>query len=324
MNFSDSFKKDLKSIDSKNFESASLDLFSYQWHENKIYNFYCSQLSKNPTNVRKLEDIPFLPISFFKTHKIISGTWSAEKIFLSSGTTKSSRSKHFVKDLTFYNSVSTSIFQSMYGPLNDVSVRALLPSYQQQGDSSLVAMIDHFMTLSHESSKYYLKSEDELVRDLSTSNIKSILIGVSFALLDLAENHPINLNDHIIMETGGMKGRRKEMIRSELHEDLQSSFGSQQIHSEYGMTELLSQAYSMERGYFQFPKWARVKIRDINDPFTEKAPGSTGGINIIDLANVDSCAFIETQDLGVGLPNGKFEVLGRFDNSDIRGCNLLI
>lgn len=323
MSFSDSFKKDIYQIEESGFEAAAVALFDYQWHENELYQSYCNHLSKNPTNVRQLTDIPFLPISFFKSHQIQSGKWRPEKVFKSSGTGNASRSQHFIKDLNFYLENTIQSFESIYGSVSNFQIRALLPSYQEQGDSSLIAMVDHFMSKAPQSS-YYLNRDEELIEDLQSNKDPSLLIGVSYALLDLAEKYKLEMKNQVIMETGGMKGRRKEMIREELHQVLQQAFSVEEIHSEYGMCELCTQAYAPRKGIFQFPNWAKVLIRDINDPFIYMASGHTGGVNIIDMANVDSCAFIETKDLGKLGDNNTFEILGRFDNSDIRGCNLLI
>lgn len=323
MSFSDSFKKDIYQIEESSFETAAVALFDYQWHENELYQSYCKLLSKNPTNVRQLTDIPFLPISFFKSHQIQSGKWVPEKVFKSSGTGNATRSQHLIKRLDFYLENTKRSFESFYGKVGSRQIRALLPSYQEQGDSSLIAMVDHFMSIAP-GSAYYLKRNEELVEDLQQQEKPSLLIGVSFALLDLAEKYNLELNNQIVMETGGMKGRRREMIRNELHGVLQHAFTCSEIHSEYGMCELFTQAYAPKKGIFSFPNWAKVMVRDINDPFVYLPPDRTGGVNIIDLANVDSCAFIETKDLGKVAINGNFEILGRFDNSDIRGCNLLI
>ena len=310
-------------MEESSFETAALALFDYQFHENKLYQSYCKYLSKNPTNVRHVTDIPFLPISFFKSHQIQSGSWVPEKIFKSSGTGNATRSQHFVKDLRFYLENTVRSFESFYGQLDGYQISALLPSYQEQGDSSLIAMIDHFMSKTSNSA-YYLNRDEKLLEDLQQNQGPSLLIGVSFALLDLAEKHNLNLKNQIIMETGGMKGRRKEMIREELHSVLQEAFSLSEIHSEYGMCELFTQAYASQKGTFRFPNWARMWVRDINDPFVYLPEGRSGGVNIIDLANIDTCAFIETKDLGKKGDNYTFEILGRFDNSDIRGCNLLI
>lgn len=323
MSFSDSFKKDIYQIEESNFEAAAIALFDYQWHENILYQSYCQFLGKNPTNVKKLIDIPFLPIAFFKSHALQSGNWMPEKVFKSSGTGNTERSQHLIKNLNFYLENTTRAFEAFYGPVGQYQFRALLPSYQEQGDSSLIAMVDHFMSKT-EGSAYYLNRDEALIKDLRHSTGPSMLIGVSFALLDLAEKYELDMSTQIIMETGGMKGRRKEMIRDELHMVLKNAFHLGDIHSEYGMCELFTQAYALDSGVFRFPPWAQVLIRDINDPFDYLLENRTGGINIVDLANVDSCAFIETKDLGKHDRKGTFEVLGRFDNSDIRGCNLLI
>ncbi len=322
MSFPDSFKKSLISIDEDNFKSKSLELFSYQFHSCITYRQYCKGIGKNPSNVNSLKEIPFLPIELFKNHAIKSGSWSEEVIFFSSGTTQTGRSKHSVKSVKFYLDLTRETFEKAYGNLNDIKILALLPSYLQQGNSSLIAMVDHFINNAKPGSSYFLDNYDALANELANTEQKKLLIGVSYALLDFAEVNPGKIENAIIMETGGMKGRRKEMIREDLHEKLKSSFGVHSIHSEYGMTELLSQAYGAN-GVFIFPKWSSILIRDINDPYTYKERGETGGINIIDLANIDSCSFIETKDLGRINKDG-FEVLGRFDNSDIRGCNLMI
>lgn len=321
MPFAESFKESIFTIDEENFEPYCLDVFKYQYMECYVYHSYCNLLGKNPTNIRSIDEIPFLPIEFFKNHSVKSGDWNEEKIFQSSGTTKTARSKHFVKDLNFYELLSKRIFESWFGPLENIQIMALLPSYVEMGDSSLIAMVDHFMTKSAPNSDYSLDSFEELMLKLDESDTKKVLFGVSYALLDLSEKFQKPLKNVQIIETGGMKGRRKEITRSELHQNLQISFEINEIHSEYGMTELFSQAYG-KNGQFQFPNWSKVLIRDINDPFSYLEDGKTGGINIIDLANIDSCSFIETKDLGKKNLR-RFEVLGRFDNSDVRGCNLM-
>ena len=320
MSFADSFKNRLHSITNETFEVAALEAFHYQWTENRLYQQYAKALNKHPGNVQKMVDIPFLPISFFKSHPIKSGDWKEQFTFLSSGTTStSSRSAHKVRDMDFYLENAKAGFEDRYGSLSQFVLLALLPSYQQQGNSSLIAMVDHFMTLGDDDSRY-LTSEEDTYKIVN--NKKTMLIGVSYALLD-AHDFP-SIEDLMVMETGGMKGRRKEMIRTELHEELQSNFGIQHVASEYGMTELLSQAYAPHDGLFRFPPWARALTRDINDPFTTIPDGFTGGLNVIDLANIDTCCFIETQDLTKKKDEFTFEILGRFDNSDIRGCNLMI
>jgi len=264
-----------------------------------------------------------LPIEFFKTQEVKAGTWVAQKIFKSSGTTDSGRSRHLIEDLAFYNTCSLLHAESFFGSLKKVPIIALLPSYIEQGDSSLVEMVRYFISHAHPSSGFFLDKADKLIENLAKSDNPSILIGVSYALLDLAERHSgVNLSRHTIVETGGMKGRRKEITSAELHEKLKIAFHHPKIFTEYGMTELLSQAYGKSNS-LQFPPWAKPLVRDLNDPFLIKTEG-TGILNVIDLANIHSCAFIETKDLVRLDQNGHFEVLGRVDNTDIRGCNLLI
>ncbi len=320
MAFAESFKEAIFTINEKNFESYCLEVFNYQYTECPVYHSYCNHLGKNPTDVRSIKQIPFLPVEFFKNHAIKSGNWEEEKIFKSSGTTKTGRSQHFIRDLKFYHSLTKKIFEGWFGPLEYIQILALLPSYLEMGDSSLIAMVDSFISESAPNSDYSLDSIEDL-KQLDTSSNKKLLFGVSYALLELSERFKVPLKNVQIIETGGMKGRRKEITREELHKNLQKTFKINDIYSEYGMTELMSQAYG-KNGLFQFPKWAKALVRDVNDPFTYLKERKTGGINIIDLANIDSCAFIETKDLGK-MNGSYFEVLGRFDNSDIRGCNLM-
>ena len=320
----ENFKKQIFSLQSNQFNDYALSVFEYQYTYNDVYQTYCVQLGKNPSNVSDIQSIPFLPIEFFKTQKVVTGKWESEKIFKSSGTTLQSRSKHHVKDVEFYHHVTKHTFEKFYGSLSEYEILALLPSYQEQGDSSLISMIDYFMKFASSDSSYYLHNHQELIQRLqNSSNKKNLIIGVSYALLDLTEYQFTQNPDLLIMETGGMKGRRKELIREELHNIFKQKFGVREVHSEYGMSELSSQGYSIN-GIFQLPNWSKILIRDTNDPFTYLNENKTGGINIIDLANIHSCSFIETKDLGKLHSNGTFEVLGRFDNSDIRGCNLLI
>jgi phenylacetate-coenzyme A ligase PaaK-like adenylate-forming protein len=310
----ENFKRELFFTTNNEFESKAIRLFQYQWENNPDYQKFCQNLNKKPANVNFLHEIPFLPIDFFKDHEVKTGSWNPEKTFLSSGTTGTAKSKHLMQDVSFYHQNAVQIFESIYGKLDAFTILALLPSYLEQGDSSLISMVDHFISKSQKGSGF-IKNHTEISSRFEGKKGPKLLIGVSFALLDLSEV--------MVMETGGMKGRRKEIIREELHQLLNHAFRTSSIHSEYGMTELSSQAYGID-GLFQFPKWCRCLIRDINDPLNYMPVGSSGGINVIDLANVDSCAFIETQDLGK-LYNAKdFEVLGRFDHADIRGCNLLI
>ncbi len=320
------FKNKLFSLNSDNFTEHALSLFRFQATNNEVYNKYLSLLGIDHKLVNSLDEIPFLPISFFKSHKIFCSGIEPQVTFKSSGT-GGIRSKHYVSEVDFYLENCRRIFEYFYGQIEGMAVFGLLPSYLEREGSSLVYMVDHFVKLSkNELSGFYLDQYDELLNVIATSkerNQKVLLIGVSFALLDLAEKFKIDLSGVTVMETGGMKGRREELTRSELHEVLQESFNLDQIHSEYGMTELLSQAYSKGDGIFETAPWMKVLLRPITDPFgIEK--NKTGVLKIIDLANVDSCAFIETQDLGRIVGNQAFTVEGRLDNSDLRGCNLLL
>lgn len=310
------------------FTATALKTFDYQYHQNLVYREFCRYLGKNKSNVQRLEDIPFLPISFFKTKKVVCGSFSPHIVFTSSGTTGSEVSKHYVRDLAVYEESYLTAFKQFYGPIEDYCVLALLPSYLEREGSSLIYMADDLIKKSkHPDSGFYLDHLDELYHTLiklEAMNTKVLLLGVSFALLDMAEKYPLKLRNTVIMETGGMKGRRKEMIREELHHILKTGFGVSHIHSEYGMTELLSQAYSQGNGLFTAPNWMKALTRETEDPLTLQEPEKTGGINIIDLANIHSCAFIATQDLGKVYNNGDFEISGRFDHSDIRGCNLMV
>lgn len=314
--------------DKPEFERLALQVFKFQFENNEVYRAFCNYLGKESENIKKLHDIPFLPISFFKSKKIISTSRPIETIFTSSGTTSSKTSNHFVNDLSIYEESYVKAFKQFYGKVDNYCILALLPSYLERNGSSLIYMVQDLIKKSNQSdSGFYLndlKGLAKTLKSLETSGTKCILIGVSFALLDLAESYSLNLKTTIVMETGGMKGRRKEMIRSELHEALKSGLGVNEIHSEYGMTELLSQAYSTGNGIFNCPPWMRIMTRDTEDPLTLQEHNKTGGINVIDLANINSCSFIATQDLGKTYDDGSFEVLGRFDSSDIRGCNLMV
>lgn len=312
----------------KNFEKHALKVFRFQYEKNLVYQEFCSFLQKHPDNVKKIEHIPFLPIQFFKSHKVVSSDTTFEHIFTSSGTSGATTSQHFVTDLSLYEQSYRLGFSTFYGTIENYVVLALLPSYLEREGSSLIYMVDDLIKSSgHPESGFYLNEYDRLAETLNRLDGEGeniLLIGVTYALLDFIEKHNFQLKHTIIMETGGMKGRRKELIREELHQILREGFGVQKIHSEYGMTELLSQAYSIGDGLFECPPWMKVLIRDTEDPLTYLSYGKTGGINVIDLANLNSCAFIATQDLGKKNPNDSFEVLGRFDNSDIRGCNLMV
>lgn len=310
------------------FHELALQVFNYQFNHNKVYRSFCDLLYVHPSDVKHINQIPFLPIQFFKTHEVLSSQNPIEQTFSSSGTTGSITSKHYVTDLDIYKQSFRKGFQSFYGNTEDYVILALLPSYLERDGSSLIYMVNDMITQSkHPESGFYLDDLNALyktINKLDQSHKKVLLIGVSFALLDLVERYQFDLKNTIIMETGGMKGRRKELVRAELHQILKLGFGVKNIHSEYGMTELLSQAYSNGNGVFNCPKWMKVLTRDTEDALSIQRSGKTGGINIIDLANVNSCSFIATQDLGKVLNDGSFEVVGRFDNSDIRGCNLMV
>ena len=293
-----------------------------------MYQEFCDFLKVDKRAVKSLLQIPFLPIQFFKSHTVVSNTNIIQETFASSGTTGMITSKHLVTDISLYEQSYRNAFSEFYGNIEDYTVLALLPSYLERNGSSLIYMVKDLIELSNnENSGFYLHNYDELISklvELDNAGQNVILIGVTYALLDLIEKQKFQLKNTIIMETGGMKGKRKEMIREELHEILCTGFGVQNIHSEYGMTELLSQAYSLGKGIFECPPWMQILVRDTEDAMTYVSNGKTGGINVIDLANINSCSFIATQDLGKKQPNNSFEVLGRFDNSDIRGCNLMV
>ncbi|RDI57035.1 LuxE/PaaK family acyltransferase [Flavobacterium glaciei] len=312
----------------KQFEKIALKVFRYQYENNKVYQDFCNFLKTDPHKVKSIQQIPFLPIQFFKSHEVLSNTDEIQETFTSSGTTGMITSKHLVTDVSLYEESYRKGFSEFYGNIEDYVVLALLPSYLEREGSSLIYMVKDLIELSnHPESGFYLNNHDELITKLialDKAGQNVILIGVTFALLDLIEQHQFQLQHTIIMETGGMKGKRKEMIREELHDQLCEGFGVAAIHSEYGMTELLSQAYSLGNGVFECPAWMQILVRDTEDALTYIPDGKTGGINVIDLANINSCSFIATQDLGKKNPNNSFEVLGRFDNSDIRGCNLMV
>jgi phenylacetate-coenzyme A ligase PaaK-like adenylate-forming protein len=322
------FDQVLSHMNAGSFDSIALELFQFQAQHNPVYHQYLKFLKIAPSTIHSLDKIPFLPISFFKTQKIRTGDWEPEVVFTSSGTTGSVTSQHSVRSLATYQKHSRQVFEQFFGPLSGYHILALLPSYLERQGSSLIYMVDYFIKQSESPhSGFYLHDLNALVKKLSelkSQNRKVILIGVSFALLDLAEKMKLDLAQCIIMETGGMKGRRQELTREELHGYLKNHFNVPKIYSEYGMTELLSQAYSMENGIFKCPPAMKILIRDISDPFSTPKTGQTGIINVIDLGNFNTCSFIETQDLGRVDPNGYFEVLGRMDNSDVRGCNLLV
>lgn len=311
----------------EDFERETLKAFHYQFEYNNTYRSFCDLLYKHPSEIKHSREIPFLPIQFFKTHTILTQGATVTTTFTSSGTTGETTSKHFIADADLYKESFTTAFTQSYGNPEDFIILALLPSYLERSGSSLIYMVQHLMDSTHHpDSGFYLNNHKDLaskLRKLDKNDKKIMLIGVSFALLDLIENHRFDLHNTIVMETGGMKGRRKELIREELHTRLQNGFGVSQIHSEYGMTELLSQAYSKGKGIFTPQPWMKVYTRDTEDALTLHNTPRSGALNIIDLANQYSCPFIATQDLGRVFQDGSFTVLGRFDNSDIRGCNLM-
>jgi len=310
------------------FNEIALEIFKLQAKDCQVYNDYLRFLNVQPEQIKDVSDIPFLPIEFFKSHQVTSSNSVAEQIFSSSGTTGSQTSKHYVSLVSVYEESFRTCFELFYGDTKNVAILALLPSYLERTGSSLIYMVDDLIKSSQcPESGYFLYNHDELFENLVALQAKktpTILFGVTYALLDFIEQYQIESPELIVMETGGMKGKRKEIIRQELHEVLCTGFGVPSIHAEYGMTELLSQAYSKGNGLFACPPWMKILIRDINDPFSYQNTGVSGGINIIDLANINSCSFIATQDLGRMQTNGQFEVLGRFDQSDVRGCNLMI
>lgn len=324
------FNKEIFEIkDERTFRAMALEVFHFQAQAVAVYREYLNVLGVEHENVKAIEEIPFLPVEFFKSHQVIREDMKPEVIFESSGTTLSTPSRHHVADISMYRESFTRGFNKFYGTPEKLCILALLPSYLERKGSSLIHMMDHLISRSkHPQSGFYLDNLEDLNRILKERNTDgqpTLLLGVSFALLDLAEMYPVILSDNIsLMETGGMKGRRKEMVRGELHETLRAAFAVKEVHSEYGMTELLSQAYSSGSGIFSCPPWMHVLVRDPNDPLSLLDEGSAGGINIIDLANLNSCSFLATGDLGKRYPDGTFEILGRFDHSDIRGCNLLV
>jgi hypothetical protein len=310
-----------------NFEQLALNVFQHQYEHNKVYRLWVDYLQIKPATVKAIIEIPFLPVSFFKTNEIVTGDFSPELVFTSSGTSQTINSRHAVKDLQVYIQSFTSGFHHFYGDIKDYCIIGLLPSYLEREGSSLVLMVEELIKLSgNEFSGFYLYDFHQLnkvLQQLEANKQKTLLIGVTFALVDFAERYPNQLEYTIIMETGGMKGRRKEMIRQEVHQLLITSFGVETIHSEYGMTELLSQGYSFGNGIFNTVPWMKVLLRDEDDPLKIKTTGR-GVINVIDLANIYSCSFIATEDLGTLYEDGSFEVSGRMDNSDIRGCSLMV
>jgi Acyl-protein synthetase, LuxE len=311
------------------FDELALAVFTFQYKYNAFYRRYCSLIGKEFSAVSKISDIPFLPIQFFKNQMLKTGEWAPEIVFSSSGTTGTTTSQHFCRDVDFYKHIARQGFEQFYGKVENFCVLGLLPSYLERSGSSLIAMVDDFIKLSQSpKSGFFLNEHAELadiLRGQRKAHLPTLLIGVSFGLLDFIEQYTIDFPELIVMETGGMKGRRREMIRAELHEQMSKGFGVSTIHSEYGMTELFSQGYSKGNGIFEPSSTLSVLSREINDPLSIQAKmGKLGILNIIDLGNLDTCSFIATDDLGRVFEDGSFEVLGRLDNSDMRGCNLLV
>ncbi|VAW26528.1 Possible acyl protein synthase/acyl-CoA reductase-like protein [hydrothermal vent metagenome] len=317
----------LPNINEYNFEPNALQIFRWQATKNLVYKSYLRHLNVDVAEVCKLGQIPFLPISFFKSHTIKTNEWEPEKVFESSGTSGMQTSKHFIKDVQFYHTHAKRLFEAEFGSIEKAHILALLPSYLERDSSSLVSMVQFFIQNSNSShSGFYLHNLEQLANkliELKYSDRKIILFGVTFALLKLTEKYELDLSHVILIETGGMKGKREEVTREELYYKLRKKLNLVDIYSEYGMTELLSQAYG-RNAMFTVPNSMKILIREVSDPFSEVPIGRTGGINVIDLANVHTCSFIETQDLGRLNADGMFEVLGRFDNSELRGCNLLV
>jgi phenylacetate-coenzyme A ligase PaaK-like adenylate-forming protein len=325
MKLTNSLQETILNIDSDNFDEFALQVFYSQAHANPVYKSYLKSLKINPNQIKSSLDIPFLPISFFKSHKVLVDGVEVETKFMSSGTTGLVRSTHYISDPEWYLSVCENIFEKFYFPIEDCIILALLPSYQENPHSSLIFMINHFIRKSmNQFSGFVQKAKqiEEILQKPETSKKKVILFGVSYALLDLADTG-ISLDGVTMIETGGMKGRRKELTKEELHRVLSQKFNIPTIHSEYGMTELLSQAYSDSEGLFSTPPWMKVMTRELNDPFLDNTGQRSGLIKVIDLANIESCCFIETEDLGICTDNGQFKVLGRMDNAEVRGCNLM-
>ena len=315
------------SPDSDHFCEQSLSVFRFQYHQNRVYRQWCDLHEIEPNGVKTLKSIPSLPISFFKSHAVCSTEFIPENVFESSGTGQTGTSRHFVKDLSVYEQSFLDCFNKFYGNPQDWCILGLLPSYLERQHSSLVMMVDALIKVSrHPQSGFYLDEHKKLSKNLSIlekQEQKTLLIGVTFGLLDFAAEFPQKLKHTIVMETGGMKGRQKEITRKEVHKMLSEKLGVAKIHSEYGMTELLSQAYSAGDGRFICPPWMKVMIREVDDPLQISNSG-TGLLTIIDLANIYSCSFIATDDVGNVYEDGSFEVLGRLDNSDLRGCSLMV
>ncbi len=320
--------KKIFEVNAERFETVAIEIFQYQFNNNLVYGEYCRLLGRNEKQVKKLSDIPFLPISFFKTHEVVTGSFIPEKAFVSSGTTGKQTSNHFISDIALYEKSFTQCFHIFFGDPNQYAILGLLPSYSERPDSSLVYMATELMRLSgHSANSFFLDNHAELNQTLTELEIvgqKTILIGVTFALLEYINKYPGPIPHVTVIETGGMKGRKPELTREEVHSLIKDALLPRKICSEYGMTELMSQAYSLSDGIFFSPPWLKIMTRDVNDPLSFLYDNSTGAINIIDLANLDSCCFIATDDLGTTHENDSFEIKGRLDYSDIRGCNLMV
>lgn len=315
--------------DNQSFETTALEIFRLQAAECPVYREYLQLLGTDAGSISDIFSVPFMPVTFFRDHNIFTGEGVPEQVFTSSGTAGMHRSHHSVRSLALYNESLERTFRLFYGDPSEYAIMGLLPSYLEREGSSLIYMVNRLMTLSGNScGGFFLDDYEALMKAIDSARlagVRVLLIGVTFALLDMAESHREDLSDALIMETGGMKGRRREMIRDEVHEIIMEAFGVTSVHSEYGMTELLSQAYSAGEGLFRSPPWMKVLIRDSHDPMAHSvASGASGGISVIDLANIWSCSFIDTDDLGRMHEGGLFEVQGRFDEADLRGCNLLV
>jgi phenylacetate-coenzyme A ligase PaaK-like adenylate-forming protein len=322
------YKKKIYDFHPQSFDSLALELFYFQAQHNPTYRDYLKHLHVTASEIVSVSKIPFLPIEMFKIFEIKTENWNEQKRFLSSGTTSKMRSFHCIEDIKYYHDHTQKIYEEFYGDLTNSTIMALLPSYLEQGDSGLISMIDSFIEQSSSAySGYYLESFESLEKGLYSAlknNEQVILFGVTYALVEFAKQAKNQFSDLIVVETGGMKGRGEELTKLEVHNLLKEKLGLKNVHSEYGMTELLSQAYSRRGGVFECSNWMKIVVKDLNDPFNTIGNESVGIINIIDLANVHSCCFIESQDIGKKYSNGNFEILGRKDNSEVRGCNLLL
>ncbi len=323
--FSKEYLIDVKNGKYENDNDFIIDLFNFQYTNNPIYNKFCNLVARTPQNISNINDIPFLPVQFFKTQDIKTLQWNEEAIFTSSATTGQTPSKHFCYNIDYYHFVCESIFEEFYGNVASYQYIALLPSYLERSGSSLIEMVSHFIKKSpFPESSFYLNEYDKINQIINSSENQLVIFGVSFALLDFIEkNDSFNNDNLIIIETGGMKGRREEIVREELHKVLKKGFNIGQISSEYGMTELMSQAYSKQNGVFHENNFLKIIIKDINDPFQVMNNNRIGIVNIIDFANIYTCCFVATEDIGKKLDNSTFEILGRHDNSEVRGCNLM-